>query len=258
MLPPRLSTGNNRAMTGGPSAGAGSTFAPMPRRDPGALTRIASRFSQSASTVEAMRLPHAQFWDEWNARAHIADGPLWVALGDSTSQGIGAPDPEDSWVPLMLERIRNATGEPWRVINLSMTGAQLVDVLHHQLPRIDDLRAEGHSIGLVSHLAGANDMISLPNWPRSTGRLRRVLGALPADSVVARVGEPFPKGGFMARRLNSLIEAEATRRPFHLFWPWQWPSRDGLAADKWHPGPKGYGYMVDLIWDPVRASLRIG
>ena len=68
-------------------------------------------------------------------------------------------------------------------------------------------------------------------------------------------GRPFPKGGFMARRLNNLIEEQAATRPFHLFWPWRWPSRDGIGADNWHPGPKGYGYMVDLIWEPMSTAL---
>lgn len=231
-------------------------FDPNPRRTPGVLSRTLSRFSDSVRYVEAQREPHARFWDEWNDSAINEDGPLWVALGDSTSQGIGAPDPNDSWVPRMLERVRQETGEPWRVINLSVTGAKLGDILHQQLPRVADLRDRGHAPALVSHLAGANDMISLGSWLSTPYTIRNVLDALPSHSVVARVGDPFPKGGFMARTVNKVIEEQAAKRPFHLFWPWMWPSRDGLAEDKWHPGPTGYGYMVELIWEPLQRALQ--
>lgn len=236
--------------------GAVDGFEPMPRRSTGILSRTMSRFSDAVADIEAQREPHAAFWDQWNERTVGETGPLWVALGDSTSQGIGAADPYDGWIPRMLERVRDHTGEPWRVINLSITGAQLSDILSIQLPRITELRSRGHEPAIVTHLAGANDMISFKKWPTSIGNMRRVLDSLPSHSVVARVGDPFPKGGFMARRVNQLIERQAAERPFHLFWPWMWPSRDGLAGDKWHPGPLGYGYMVDLIWEPMVEALE--
>ena len=36
---------------------------------------------------------YRQYWEESNERARQADGPLWVAVGDSTAQGIGASAP---------------------------------------------------------------------------------------------------------------------------------------------------------------------
>lgn len=227
----------------------------MPRRRPGPLTRALARFSDAVREIESQREPHARFWDGWNARAVTEDGPLWIALGDSSSQGIGAPDPTQGWVPRMNDRLRDHTGEPWRVINLSMTGAQLRDIAEIQLPRLDALDAAGHRPTFVTHLAGANDLLAPLTWTRTAEMLRRVLGGLPEPAVVARVGTSSPMNGFMARMLTRIIEEHARHRPFHLFWPWDWPSRDGLAGDRWHPGPAGYGYMVDLIWGPVTAAL---
>lgn len=227
----------------------------MPRRPPGPLTRALARTSDAVREIEAQREPHARFWDEWNSRAIGEDGPLWVALGDSSSQGIGAHDPADSWVPKMAERLRRRTGDPWRVVNLSMTGAQLRDIADIQLPRVDELEAAGHRPRLVTHLAGANDLLAPLTWARTSSMLRRVLHRLPDHAVVARVGSSSPLNGLMARMLTRIIEQHSRHRPFHLFWPWDWPSRDGLAADRWHPGPVGYGYMVDLIWEPVTNAL---
>jgi lysophospholipase L1-like esterase len=229
----------------------------MPRREAGPLTRALFALSAAVRDIERQREPHARFWDDWNAQAARDDGPLWVALGDSTSQGIGADDPLDGWVPRMVARLREHTGEPWRVINLSITGAQLSDIAEIQVPRMHELDDAGHTPRLVTHLAGANDLLAPHTWPRAADTARHVMRSLPADSVVARVGTSSRVNGFMARMLTGIIEDHAQHRPFHLFWPWAWPSRDGLAADRWHPGPKGYGYMVDLIWEPVSRALGI-
>ncbi len=41
--------------------------------------------------VHAQVAPYAKAWDAANATALSGQGPLWVVLGDSTAQGIGAP-----------------------------------------------------------------------------------------------------------------------------------------------------------------------
>lgn len=230
-------------------------FAPLPRRQPGALSSILSNFSDGVASIEAQREPHAQFWDEWNAEAVAADGPLWVVLGDSSSQGIGARDPLESWVPLLLDRLRAKTGDPWRVINLAITGGQFGDIAASQLPRIGQLRDDGQEPQIVSLLAGANNLMAPNSWVQSFEHLDQILYALPAGrSVVARVGVANPLNSLMARKFNKRIEAAAQERDFKLFWPWAWPSRDGMAGDKWHPSPKGYGYMLELIW-PCFAEI---
>ena len=229
----------------------------MPRRTPGVLSRTASTVSNSVRLIEAQREPHARFWDEWNAEAAAADGPLWLAFGDSSSQGIGSPDPMQGWVPRMTDRLRAETGDPWRSINLSITGAQLADIRSHQLPRLHQLTDAGQPPQLVTHLAGANDLMAPGTWLSTKSNLLEVLGDLPDGAVVARVGASNKLNGFMGRMINRTIERQASSRDFHLFWPWNWPSRDGFAEDRWHPSPLGYGYMVDLIWPRICDSLGI-
>lgn len=230
-------------------------FEPLPRRSTGALTRVMSKLSESVREIESQREPHADFWDAWNTEALGADGPLWVALGDSTSQGIGADDPLEAWIPQVLERVRDATGEPWRLLNLGVTGAQFGDIVAHQLPRLDSLRAAGHQPALVTHLAGANNLMAPGTWPSTITNVRTIVEALPDHSVVARVGVSSAFNSIMARRINGVLEEAAAARPLHLFWPWDWPSRDGLAADKFHPSTIGYGYMTDLIFPRVMDAL---
>jgi lysophospholipase L1-like esterase len=230
-------------------------FAPMPRRDTGALSRTLSKASPAVRRIEGQREPHADFWDRWNAEAFQEDGPLWIALGDSTSQGIGAADPRDGWIPQVLDRLQDTTSDPWRVINLGITGAQFGDIVEHELPRLAELRSTGHEPVLVTHLAGANNLMAPASWPRTIRDVNTILQALPDHSVVARVGVSSPFNSLMARRINRAIHSHAKRRPLHLFWPWDWPAKDGLGEDKFHPGPTGYRYMTDTIFEKVEESL---
>lgn len=229
----------------------------MPRRETGALSQIARQASAGVARIEAMREPHAAFWDEWNRAALKYDGPLWIAVGDSSSQGIGVPDPLDSWVPITLERLRNESGEPWRVVNLSITGGQYSDVIEHQLPRIGQLEAAGHTPALCTMIAGANNLMSPSSWRGANSELEHILNELPDPSVVARVGISSPLNSIMARRFTSTIERVSHERGFQNFWPWDWPSRDGMAEDKFHPNALGYGYMTDLIWPPIKTALNL-
>ncbi len=229
----------------------------MPRREAGAFTLIAGQASSAVARIEAMREPHAKFWDEWNLGAIEQDGPLWVALGDSSTQGIGTEDPYDSWVPLVLERLRTESGEPWRAVNLSITGGQFGDVVEYQLPRIEQLVSGGHEPALTTLIIGANNLMSVKSWRGANRQLDAIMRALPDPSVVARVGISSPMNSLLARRFTRTIERVSAQRSFENFWPWDWPSRDGMAEDKFHPNTIGYQYMADLVWAPIARTLDL-
>ena len=56
----------------------------------------AGPFGRWADGVTAMRedcASYARYWQAHNDRVTGQDGPLWVVLGDSTAQGLGAPRP---------------------------------------------------------------------------------------------------------------------------------------------------------------------
>ena len=56
--------------------------------------------------------PYAAAWRHANEAALAADGPLWVAIGDSMTQGIGASAPERGWVGQLAElRERGGLGD---------------------------------------------------------------------------------------------------------------------------------------------------
>src|SRR5438045_3830925 len=55
----------------------------------------------------------------WNNRAQKEGDFIYVALGDSAAQGVGASKPANGYVGLIATHIQESTGRTVRVINLS-------------------------------------------------------------------------------------------------------------------------------------------
>src|SRR5689334_20790369 len=158
----------------------------------------------------ARRLQVAAFADEWaasNLDARQSDGPLWVVLGDSISQGVGATTRETGYVGVMLQYLRRR--EAWRVINLSRAEAGVLDVLARQLPELVSIAAN-HEIALVTCIIGAEDMAR--RTPGLDTALRQVIAALPTGSVIGLL----PHGPRAAGALNSVIREECERHAMRI------------------------------------------
>ena len=71
-----------------------------------------------------------RLYEEHWAQPHgVPGGLLYVALGDSAAQGIGASSPERGYVGLLAERLRETTGRPVELINISRSGAKIEEVV---------------------------------------------------------------------------------------------------------------------------------
>jgi lysophospholipase L1-like esterase len=191
--------------------------------------------------------PYAQSWARHNEAVLHDDRPLWVALGDSLSQGIGATTWESGWLPTAARELA-ALGRPYRVLNLSATGATTDDVLKTQLPVLADLDPRP---ALVTLLVGSNDMISRKRRPGLFERWAALLPQLPERSVVALMPQPVP----VARRVNALITRYARDRRLVAVnvRPAAWPILGHRAPDLFHPNDHGYRRIADLF---VRAIAQ--
>jgi acyl-CoA thioesterase I len=206
----------------------------------------AGRFGRWTDGVMALRGDCSAFASQWQAhnfRILTEAGPLWVVLGDSTAQGLGAPSPEGGYVGQVLAQLRLRTGQPWRVLNLSRSGALIRDALRDQLPRLPA------AADLVTCGVGANDILyTAPS--RLLCDLRTLIGAVPDNTVILDL--PLPAGfwGIIGRlsvpyvaRINRTIHQAARARGLpvaevsaHFLPPW-----DGkLASDSFHPSQAGY------------------
>src|SRR4051812_35356027 len=74
----------------------------------------------------------------WKQRASTAGELTYVVLGDSAAQGVGASDPDKGYVGLIAKRLAAKTGKSVRVVNLSVYGAGVDDVIRKQLPLLQN------------------------------------------------------------------------------------------------------------------------
>jgi acyl-CoA thioesterase I len=203
-------------------------------------------FGRWAAGVTAMRedcLAFAGHWRAHNNRVLAGEGPLWVVLGDSTAQGLGAPSPEGGYVGQVLAALRCRTGRPWRVLNLSSSGALIRDVLNDQLPRLPA------SADLVTCGIGANDIL-YTGPGKLFADLRTLVAAVPDQTILLDL--PLPTGcwGLVGRasvpyvaRINRTLHAAAAERGLpvaevsaHFMPPWA----GKFASDCFHPSQHGY------------------
>jgi lysophospholipase L1-like esterase len=219
----------------------------------------AGPFGRWADGVTAMREDGQAFARHWRAHNEwVADheGPLWVALGDSTAQGLGAPSPEDGYVGQVLAELRQRTVLPWHVLNLAVSGALTRDVLHRQLPLLPAAPA------LVTCGVGVNDILYTPPG-RLFADLRALIAALPEQTVLLDL--PLPAGflGVLGRawvpyvaRINRTIHQAAAARGLpvaevsaHLPPPWT----GKLAPDCFHPSQAGYHDWARALLSAIPA-----
>jgi lysophospholipase L1-like esterase len=206
----------------------------------------AGPFGRWADGVAAMRedcTAFARHWQAHNDRVLASSGPLWVVLGDSTAQGLGAPSPDGGYVGQVLAELRRQTGLPWRVLNLSVSGALTRDVLGAQLPLMPA------DADLVTCGIGVNDIL-YTSPAKLFADLRALIAAVPDRTVLLDL--PLPAGcwGFLGRasvpyvtRINRTIHLAAAARGLPVaevsatFLP-PWPGK--FASDYFHPSQHGY------------------
>jgi lysophospholipase L1-like esterase len=212
------------------------------------------RWTDGVAELRAARMEFATYWDIHNdsvlskrdlaLRNGSEPDPLWVVLGDSTAQGLGAPGPRGGYVGQTFYELRRTTGRHWCVLNLSVSGALIRDVVAEQLPRLDGQRPD-----LVTCGAGANDILySAPG--KLFSDLRALLAEVPEDTVMLDL--PILSGfwgivGHMSvpyiSRINRVIREVAAERSLrvaevsrHFLPPWV----GKFSVDHFHPSQDGY------------------
>ena len=227
------------------------------------------RFGRWTDGVTAMRedcATFASYWQVHNQRVlrqcelEAEPGPLWVVLGDSTAQGLGASGPQGGYVGQALRQLRRKTGQHWRVLNLSVSGALIRDALAEQVPQLLQLP---YAPDLVTIGIGANDILfSAP--AKLFGDLRSLLAAIPEGTVVLDL--PLPAGfwGIVGRmsvpyiaRINRVIYEVADERSLHVaevsahFIP-PWPGK--FSCDSFHPSQDGYRDWTRALLAAIPAA----
>lgn len=217
-------------------------------RPSGPFVRVAKLVLPGVRRVQEQVVPFAEAWRAANLAALAAEGPLWVAIGDSMTMGIGARSIAGSWVGQLGDQLA-ADGERYRVVNLAVSGARVRDVIDTQLPA---LRSIGVEPALVTVLIGSNDMMK-PAWREGLpADYAELLSLLPETAVVGTLPGRHPS----ALAVDQLIDdaaaagrvgvAEMRRRELA-----SWRGR--LAEDHFHPNEAGYAGIAAAFAAGIRT-----
>jgi acyl-CoA thioesterase-1 len=201
---------------------------------------------------------HSAYWRE---RRRRPGDLLYVALGDSAAQGIGASRPGRGYVGLLARDLRRSTGRTVRVVNLAQSGGRLQDALAKQVPALSRLDPD-----VVTVSVGANDIATF-DVDRFEREVEELFAALPASAIVADL--PSFYLGELERRVrqaNGIVRAAASRHalpvaPLHRVTARRTAARTALrdvAADFFHPNDRGYEVWASAFRPLLPTALARG
>lgn len=195
---------------------------------------------------------------------------LYVALGDSTVEGVGASRPAHTYVSRIHARLQNLFPAA-RMANLGVSGARSADVLSGQLPRAVALGPH-----LVTLSIGPNDItggVPLAEFERN---IEAILGTLARETRAVIVVSLLPDLAVTRRFRSSQARAEVARQTARFnevladrarehgaeLVDLYRPSRDEvpgrpelLADDGYHPSDIGYARWAELMWHGIQRRL---
>lgn len=206
-----------------------------------ATVRAFHRRRRNGTARLALTLPVHSAW--WREHAKREGELLYVAVGDSAAQGIGASKPHRGYVGTVAAHLRKTTGKTVRVVNLSVSGARLRETLETQVPKLERLAPD-----VVTVSIGANDIATFDD-ERFDRELRQLADALPPHSIVADL--PCFFFGEAEKRVqiaNGILHQVVGERGFTLAPLYKATRRQGAlrvalnqaSADFFHPNDRGY------------------
>lgn len=195
---------------------------------------------------------------------------LYVALGDSTVEGVGASSAEANYVSRLHARL-GAIYPAADVVNLGVGGATSADVVAGQLARAVELRPD-----LVTLSIGPNDItmqVPVEQYERNVEKILNMLAretravvvvSLTPDLAVTprfRTSPARDAVGRLTQNFNDVLRRLATPRGMALVDLYsasqaEVPARPELVAgDGYHPSDAGYARWAELMWAGLRPRI---
>lgn len=217
--------------------------------------RWLTRRQRTWTTRLANNIPiNSKFWRD---RAQEDGDLLYVAIGDSAAQGIGASRPDHSYVGFIVRHLRKATTRTLRVANLAISGATVRMAIDEELPRLAKLDPD-----ILTVCIGANDIANFDE-ARFEREIEELYSALPQHAIVADLPSfyflPAQKKVHVA---NRIIRDAAARHSLEVVALHARTHRQGLwgvsrqfAGDLFHPNDRGYRIWAAAFESAVDARL---
>jgi acyl-CoA thioesterase-1 len=194
---------------------------------------------------------YADYWRNVPASGEF----VFVVLGDSAAQSIGASSPEKGYVGLLADRIGQKTGKKVRIVNLSVSGATVKDVTEIQLPQLGNYRPD-----LVVAEIGGNDVVRT-DLTHFESDFRRLSEGLPKESFVATLpyfGGRIRKNAQAIQASNTVVSLAKENDLNIIDLQAETKARDSIrnySADWFHPSDTGYQIWADAFWKEIEPRL---
>ena len=199
----------------------------------------------------------------WRARRELPGDILYIAIGDSAAQGIGASRPARSYVGVIAKRLEKLSGRSIRVINLGISGATLQTALEKELPRFARIKPALVADAIVTVSIGAND---IAGWDpdRFAAQLDELFSRLPKHAIVADLPSfYFLPGERKAVAGNRILREAAARHRLRVVDLHDTMKHQGMrgvatqfAGDLFHPNDRGYDVWADAFMPAVVDRLE--
>ena len=196
--------------------------------------------------------------DWWKSQRDREGELLYVAIGDSAAQGIGASRPGRSYVGAVAAHIRATTGTTVKVVNLGISGATVRIALDKELRHLAKLAPD-----VVTVSIGANDIPTF-DAARFERELDELYAQLPKHAIVADLPTfYFLPAERMVRAANLILRRVAAKHglavaPLHERMRRQglWGVTTQFAGDLFHPNDRGYRVWASAFLPAVDDRIR--
>lgn len=198
---------------------------------------------------------HEQYWKELAAMPVPENALVYVALGDSTAQGVGAADPMEGYVGQFANKLSAQTGQPVHIVNISKTSAVAKDVVQNQIPQIANYNPD-----VVTVAIGGNDILNDSEKKILFDELAVIAKRVPPRTLIADL-PTFEHGQQRETGLDSRTYVKDLAIKHNLIYvpineatePKFW-DLDQYAIDFLHPSVKQYTIWANTFWHAYQSS----
>lgn len=202
-----------------------------------------------------------QFWDDAARAEPPENAVVYIALGDSAAQGIGASEPMKGYVGLVAKELEKRQGRPVHIVNMSVTGATIGSVREQQVPRLKEIKNLDEAVITID--IGANDVNrDLMDKGEFAKQLDSLFKELPKHTIVADIPSfartRFRKAESRIIEFNPIVHEVAEKYGLKVAPLYKYTARDKSlstnSSDIFHPSDRGYRNWANAYLEVLRQD----
>lgn len=194
----------------------------------------------------------------WDAERGNNSELIYVALGDSAAQGIGASSPATSYVSLIGDYISEVTGKSVKIVNISKTGAKLGDVIDTQLSQLSAYNPDFITVDI-----GGNDILGFSE-ERFHAEIKDICGRLPKRTLISDIPYFMHGKAEVNAGAASCFLSDQAKDNNHIFIELHQSLRDrgwkamitDFAPDWFHPNDSGYRVWFESFKPGIDVRIK--